>query len=55
MGGARKKDVDLLGGDRHQDSEDPSHLQQRRIARVFFLTPETAATIAHLAYGGAAQ
>jgi hypothetical protein len=29
-------------------------IQQRRLAKLFFLPPETAATIARLAYGGAA-
>jgi hypothetical protein len=43
--------LDLLGGDQHQDSEIPSQLQARRIARLFFVAPETAATIARLAYG----
>ena len=29
----------------------PEDFRQRRIARLFFLQPETAATIARLAYG----
>jgi hypothetical protein len=29
----------------------PEDFQERRIARLFFLRPETAATIARLAYG----
>jgi hypothetical protein len=29
------------------------HIQQRRVARLFFLTPATAATVARLAYGAA--
>lgn len=31
----------------------PEQIQQRRIERRFFLTPETAATVARLAYGAA--
>jgi hypothetical protein len=29
----------------------PEHIQQRRLARLFFLSPDTAATVARLAYG----
>jgi hypothetical protein len=32
----------------------PEDFQQRRIARLFFLPPETAVAVARLAYGGAA-
>jgi hypothetical protein len=32
----------------------PEEIQQRRLARLFFLTPQTAAAVAELAYGGAA-
>lgn len=28
----------------------PQEIQRRRLARLFLLTPETAATIAHLAF-----
>jgi hypothetical protein len=53
-GGARfLKGFDLLGGDQHQDSEAPSELQARRIARLFFLSPDVAATIARLHFGEA--
>jgi hypothetical protein len=31
----------------------PEDIQQRRIARLFFLPPATAATVARLAYGAA--
>jgi hypothetical protein len=31
----------------------PEDIQQRRVSRLFFLTPETAATVARLAYGAA--
>jgi hypothetical protein len=53
-GGVRFYEGDLLGGDRHQDSETPDHLQvqARRIARLFFVAPETAAVIAGLAFSG---
>jgi hypothetical protein len=51
-GGARLEAFDLLGADQHhQDSEPRATLQERRIARLFFVAPETAATIARLAYG----
>lgn len=44
--------LDLLGGDLLQDSETPAQLQQkRRIARLFSVAPDTAATIARLIYG----
>jgi hypothetical protein len=36
------------------NSETAGQLQARRIAKRFFVTPETAATIARLAYGAAA-
>jgi hypothetical protein len=42
---------DLLGGDQQQDSEKSAQLQERRISRLFLVAPETAATIARLAYG----
>jgi hypothetical protein len=45
---------DLLGADQHhQDSEPRATLQERRIARLFFVTPATAATIARLHFGEA--
>jgi hypothetical protein len=31
----------------------PEDIQQRRVARLFFLSPDTAATVARLAYGAA--
>jgi hypothetical protein len=33
------------------NTETTKQLQARRLARLFFVTPETAATIAQLAYG----
>jgi hypothetical protein len=29
----------------------PEDIQQRRVARLFFLSPDTASTVARLAYG----
>jgi hypothetical protein len=29
----------------------PEEFQQRRLSRLFFLSPDVAATVAHLAYG----
>jgi hypothetical protein len=46
---------DLLGRDQHQDSETPSELQARRIARLFFLSPDVAATVARLHFGDAGR
>jgi hypothetical protein len=54
MGGARVLECfDLLGGDQHQDSETLAQLQERRISRRFFVSPDVAATIARLHFGEA--
>jgi hypothetical protein len=37
----------------HEIATTAEDIQQRRIAKLFFLQPETAATIARLAYGAA--